>query len=96
MKEESFNLSFILPDVFALLSGVYFAIDRVYPEWLLPFIRLLPMTQAFEVLKSSVGLGNPNMLMLFVTGFAWLIVAYLFNGFMYEKARKSGKLARLG
>ena len=96
MKEEAFNLSFILPDIFALLSGVYFSIDKVYPGWILPFIKLLPTTQAFELLKSSVGLGHPNIPMLFMTGIAWLIVAYLFNGFMYEKSRKDGKLARLG
>jgi ABC-type multidrug transport system permease subunit len=96
MKEESFNLSFILPDVLALLSGVYFSIDRVYPGWLVPAIKLLPTTQAFELLKSSVGLGHPDMPMLFITGFAWLAIAYIFNGFMYEKSRKDGKLARLG
>ena len=96
MKEESFNLSFILPDVMALLSGVYFSIDKVYPGWLLPFIRLLPTTQAFELLKSSVGLGHPDMPMLFITGIAWLVIAYVFNGFMYEKSRKEGRLARLG
>ncbi len=96
MKEEAFNLSFIMPDVLALLSGVYFAIDKVYPAWLLPIIRMLPTTQAFELLKSTVGLGNPDIVLLVATSIGWLVLAYLFNGFMYEKARKEGKLARLG
>jgi len=95
-KEEAFSISFILPDVFALLSGVYFSIDAVYPSWLLPFIRLLPTTQGFEVLKSTVGLGHPDLSMLVLTTGGWLLVAYLVNGWAYDKARKEGKLARLG
>ncbi|VVB98295.1 ABC-2 type transporter [uncultured archaeon] len=96
MKEEAFNLSFILPDTLALLSGVYFAIDKVYPAWLLPFIRLLPTTQAFELLKSIVGLGHPDFVLLVLTSAGWLVIAYLFNGYMYDWARREGKLARLG
>jgi ABC-type multidrug transport system permease subunit len=96
MKEEAFNLSFILPDVLALLSGVYFSISAVYPAWMLPYIRLLPTTQAFELLKSTVGLGQPDMPMLFATTAVWLAAGYWFNVYMYETARKRGKLARLG
>mgnify|MGYP001499072876 CR=1 FL=1 len=95
-KQESFNLSFMLPDMLALLSGVYFSIDKIYPSWLLPFIRMLPTTQGFEVLKSMEGQGNPDLLLLVGASAIWLIIAYLFNGFMYDKARKEGKLARLG
>ncbi len=95
-KEEAFNLSFILPDVIALLSGVYFSIDTVYPAAVVPFIRLLPTTQAFELLKSMVGLGHADYFMLVATSAVWLAAGYLFNGFMYERARKEGKLARLG
>ncbi len=95
-KEEAFNLAFIWPDVIVLLSGVYFSIDAVYPPAVLPFIRLLPSTQAFELLKSSLGQGHPDLLILAVTTALWLIAGYLFNGWMYDKARKQGKLARLG
>lgn len=96
MKEEAFNISFILPDMLALLSGVYFSIDAVYPAWLLPVIRLLPTTQAFELLKSSVNLGHADLAMLIATSAVWLAIAYVFNGYMYDRARKEGKLARLG
>ena len=96
MKHEAFNITFIIPDMLALLSGVYFSIEVVYPKWLLPVIRLLPTTQAFELLKSSVGLGNPDYTLLIVTAVGWLAVAYAFNGYMYNKAKKEGKLARLG
>ncbi|MBU0586571.1 ABC transporter permease [Candidatus Micrarchaeota archaeon] len=96
MKDEAFNFSFILPDVLVLLSGVYFSIESVYPAEVLPFIRLLPTTQAFELLKSIVGLGHPDFNMLIITGVVWLTAAYLINGFMYNLARKQGKLTKLG
>ncbi len=96
MKEEAFNIAFIWPDVIVLLSGVYFSIEAVYPAWLVPLIRLLPSTQAFELLKSSVGLGSPDIAILAGTSILWVVAAYIFNGYMYESARKAGKLARLG
>ncbi|MFH1520645.1 MAG: ABC transporter permease [Candidatus Micrarchaeota archaeon] len=96
MKEEAFNIAFIWPDVIVLLSGVYFSVDAVYPASILPIVKLLPSTQAFELLKSIDGLGSPDMSILVSMTALWLICGYLFNGFMYEKARKEGKLARLG
>ncbi|MFH1785061.1 MAG: ABC transporter permease [Candidatus Micrarchaeota archaeon] len=96
MKEEAFNIAFIWPDVIVLLSGVYFSVDAVYPASILPLVRLLPSTQAFELLKSMNGLGNPDMVILVSMTALWLVCGYIFNGFMYEKARKAGKLARLG
>ena len=95
-KEESFNLGFIWPDVIVLLSGVYFSVSAVYPAWALPFINLLPSTLAFDLLKSMVGLAVPDIPMLALLSGIWLVLAYLFNGYMYEKARKAGKLVRLG
>ncbi|HSB47089.1 MAG TPA: ABC transporter permease [Candidatus Bilamarchaeum sp.] len=96
MKEEAFNIAFIWPDVIVLLSGVYFSIDKVYPESILPFIKLLPSTHAFELMKSMQGIGHPDIPLMAALTAAWLIAAYLFNGYMYEKARRAGKLARLG
>lgn len=95
-KEEAFNIAFIWPDVIVLLSGVYFSVDSVYPAAILPLVKLLPSTQAFELLKSTVGLGTPNIPILIIMTVLWLVAAYFFNGLMYEKARKEGKLARLG
>ncbi|MCI0559391.1 MAG: ABC transporter permease, partial [Nitrososphaera sp.] len=95
-KEEAFNIAFIWPDLIVLLSGVYFSIESVYPAWVVPVIRLLPSTQAFELMKSMVGLGHPDLALLAATTAVWLAAGYLFNGYMYEKARKQGKLARLG
>lgn len=95
-KEEAFNIAFIWPDVIVLLSGVYFSIESVYPEPVVSLVRLLPSTQAFELLKSTVGLGHPDLGLLAATSALWLAAGYLFNGYMYEKARKGGKLARLG
>ncbi|MEW6749111.1 MAG: ABC transporter permease [Candidatus Micrarchaeota archaeon] len=96
MKEEAFNIAFIIPDVTVLLSGVYFTIDSVYPGWLIPYIRLLPSVHAFDLLKSMVGIGQADLASLALLSAIWLAAAYLFNGFLYEKARKEGKLARLG
>lgn len=95
-KEEAFNIAFIWPDVIVLLSGVYFSVDSVYPSWLLPAINLLPSTQAFNLLKSMVGIGHADMPLLAALCAVWLVAAYIFNGFMYEKARRAGKLTRLG
>jgi len=96
MKENAFNIAFILPDVFVLLSGVYFSVESVYPASILPFIRLLPSVHAFDVLKSMVGLGTPDYGMLVVLSLFWLAAAYWFNGLMFDRARKAGNLARLG
>lgn len=96
LKEDAFNIAFIIPDVIVLLSGVYFTIQSVYPAWLIPYIRLLPSVHAFDLLKEMVGIGQADFTMLVATTAAWLAVAYAFNGWMYEKARKEGKLARLG
>ncbi len=95
-KEESFNLAFIWPDVIVLLSGVYFSVDAVYPGWILPAIKLLPSTLAFDLIKSMVGLATPDIPLLAMLSVLWVLAAYLFNGIMYEKARRAGKLARLG
>lgn len=96
LKEDAFNIAFIVPDVIVLLSGVYFTIQSVYPAWLLPFIRLLPSVHAFDLLKQMVGISSADIPMLIATTVAWLLIAYWFNGWMYEAARKAGKLARLG
>lgn len=96
LKEDAFNIAFIFPDVIVLLSGVYFSIEAVYPAWAIPIIRILPSVHAFDLLKSMVGIGNADLNLLLLTSAFWLAIAYIFNGWMYEKARKEGKLARLG
>jgi ABC-2 type transport system permease protein len=95
-KEEAFNIGFILPDLVVLLSGVYFSVESVYPAWALPFVNALPSTQAFNLLKSMVGAGEADVPLLAALCAAWLAAAYLFNGAMYEKARRAGRLTRLG
>jgi len=96
MKEDAFNIAFIFPDVIVLLSGVYFTIESVYPAWALPIIRLLPTVHAFNALKQVVGVGTADIPLLVALSAIWLVAAYLLNGFLYERARRSGKLARLG
>jgi ABC-type multidrug transport system permease subunit len=96
MKEDAFNIAFIVPDVLVLLSGVYFSIESVYPAWLLPFIRLLPSVHAFDLLKAMVGIGKADVPMLLATCASWLLISYIFNGWMFEEARKKGKLTRFG
>jgi ABC-type multidrug transport system permease subunit len=95
-KEDAFSVGFIIPDALVLLSGVYFSIESVYPEYLLPFIRLLPSTHAFDVLKSILGFAQADIPMLVATTAVWLVIAYMFNTYMFELARKNGKLTRLG
>ncbi|MGV8085557.1 MAG: ABC transporter permease [Candidatus Bilamarchaeum sp.] len=95
-KDQALNVAFIWPDVIVLLSGVYFSIDAVYPSYLVPVVKLLPSAQAFELLKSTIGLGTPNIPLLTILTTIWLLGSYLVNGFMYDLARKRGKLTRLG
>jgi ABC-2 type transport system permease protein len=96
MKQDAFNIAFIIPDVVVLISGVYFSVESVYPASVLPFIRLLPSTYAFDVLKSMVGMGEANIPVLAALTALWIAIAYMFNSWMFELARKSGKLTRLG
>jgi ABC-2 type transport system permease protein len=96
IKGDAFNVAFIIPDAIVLLSGVYFSIESVYPEYMIPYIRLLPTTHAFDLLKSVLGFAEANLTMLALTTAIWFLLAYLFNGFMYNRARKEGKLTRLG
>ena len=95
-KEEAFNIAFIWPDVIVLLSGVYFTVESVYPPEALPLIYAIPSTHAFNLLKSMVGVAQADVPLLALLTAFWLAAAYLFNGFMYEKARRAGKLTRLG
>ncbi|MFH0884820.1 MAG: hypothetical protein V1861_03865 [Candidatus Micrarchaeota archaeon] len=43
-----------------------------------------------------VGVGHADLPLLSLLSAIWLVVAYVFNGFMYEKARSADKLTRLG
>ncbi len=78
------------------MAVVESSISAVYPAWVIPFIRLLPSVHAFDLLKAMVGIGQAEPVMLVATTAFWLAAAYLSNGWMYERARKAGKLTRLG
>lgn len=95
-KGNAFSVAFIIPDAIVLLSGVYFSVESVYPEYMLPYINLLPTTHAFNLLKSTMGFSHADYPMLVGTSLLWFIIAYLFNSFMYNAAKKEGKLAKLG
>ncbi len=95
-KEDAFSVAFIVPDAIVLLSGVYFSIDSVYPEYMIPYINLLPTTHAFNLLKSMLGFAEVDYFMLAATTAVWFVIAYFFNTLLYNAARREGKLAKLG
>ncbi|MBI5223123.1 ABC transporter permease [Candidatus Micrarchaeota archaeon] len=96
-KESAFNISFLLPDFVVLMSGVYFSVDSVFPSFVLPFIKLLPTTQAFNVLKSASDVSfSYDLTYLFVSSIVFFFLCERINFYLYNKARKQGKLGRFG
>ncbi|MFH0979146.1 MAG: ABC transporter permease [Candidatus Woesearchaeota archaeon] len=89
--EKAITFAFMLPDLFVLLSGVYYPIS-VFPKIIVMFVHILPTFYGFELLKSMIGLGSANYFGMIIVSLAWLCFALWFLSYSIKKARESGKL----
>ncbi len=91
---DAFAFIYAFPDFIAVFSGVFYPIS-VFPEPLRSIVQLLPSSYAFAILKTAVGFPAPNYTLFFLTCAAWLAIAYWFNNWAFNAARRDGKLAKL-
>lgn len=96
-RESAFSLSFLIPDVVALISGVYFSISEVFPPAVSSLLKFLPTVHAFNAIKSASGTYFEfDFFYLILSSVAFLIICERVNLFFYLRAKKSGKLGRFG
>ena len=95
-KRNVFTMSFIFPEIIALVSGPYYDIHAVFPEWVTNIIHFFPTTHAFNVVKSIFGLAQPDYAMLVATTAAWLIAGFIINRIFFNMGRKKGTLVKVG
>lgn len=96
-RESSFSLSFLIPDVIALISGVYFSLGDVFPSEIAALLNLLPTSHAFNAIKSASSVQFAfDLPYLFFSSIVLLIICERINLFFYLRAKKSGKLGRFG
>jgi ABC-2 type transport system permease protein len=93
-RGDAFAFIFAFPDVIAVLSGVFYPIS-VFPAPVRLVAETLPTTHAFNLLKSTLGMGPWNPLVFFATLVGWLVLAVLFTGWALKKARREGKLVKM-
>ncbi|MBI4044107.1 MAG: ABC transporter permease [Candidatus Diapherotrites archaeon] len=93
-SSNAFSLSFTVPDIFVLISGVYYPVS-VLPGPVQAFALLLPSAHAFNLLKSTLGFAEYDLLALVVSSIVWLIASYLFVSMAFRHAKKTGKLVRV-
>lgn len=91
---DSFSLSYTIPDIAVLVSGVYYPIT-LFPLPIQLFALIFPSTQAFNLIKSMLGFGETNWPLLIGLTILWLAATYFFMIFLYHKAKKTGRLVRV-
>lgn len=95
-KRNIFTLSFMLPEVIGVASGPYYNVSDVFPGPVAAAINTFPTTHAFNLIKSTFGLAQPDYPMLFATSALWLAAAILLNRAFYQRGRKTGTLVKVG
>ena len=90
-KHKAITFAFMIPDLFVLLSGVYYPIS-IFPPLMVKFVHILPTFYGFELLKSMVGLGTANYLGMAIAGAAWFGLALLSINYAVKKAKENGSL----
>ncbi len=92
--DSAFAVSFIIPDLVVLASGVYYPIS-VFPLAMQKIIPFFPTYYGFEILKASLGAGTINLPWLIGTSIAWLILGVLFLAACRRFAMRRGLFAKL-
>jgi len=93
-QENAFAISYILPDVIVLASGVYYPIT-VFPTLVQKIVVYFPTYYSFEILKTAVGVGTVNIPWLVGTMLMWLIAGILFLRWSIHYTKKKGIYAQL-
>ena len=93
-QENAFAISYILPDVIVLASGVYYPVS-VFPTFVQKIVLYFPTYYSFEILKTAVGVGTVNIPWLVGTMIVWLIAGILFLRWSIQYTKKKGIYAQL-
>jgi len=93
-RGDAFAFIFAFPDAVAVLSGVFYP-TSIFPEPFRTIAQFLPTTHAFNILKSTLGMGEPNLPLFFLTITGWFLVSLLFIRWALKRARKNGKLVKM-
>jgi ABC-2 type transport system permease protein len=93
-RGDAFAFIYAFPDAVAVLSGVFYPVT-VFPAPVRLLAETLPTTQAFNLLKATLGMGQWQPLRYFLTLAAWLLLAVLFTTWALAKARRDGKLVKM-
>ncbi len=91
---DSFAANFAIADMLSVLSGAFYPLT-LFPKVIQQIALIFPTTQAFNIVKSSYGLGQADYTLTVITLIAWGAIALLFNKWAFEKARKEGRLLKL-
>ena len=92
--ENAYTASYIIPDLLVLLSGVYYPIS-IFPQTMQNIIQFIPAVHGFVILKSTIGMAQPNYVMLFATSIVWLVCGLVLFILCLNYARKHGRLGRM-
>ncbi|MBD3210824.1 hypothetical protein GF318_05565 [Candidatus Micrarchaeota archaeon] len=95
-KRNIFTLSFLLPELVGLLSGPYYMVEEVFPDWAAAVLNTFPTTHAFNAVKSIFGLGHADYLLLALTSLVWVAIALAVNRLFYNLGRMKGTLTKVG
>ena len=93
--ENAIFLVWTVPDILVVFSGVYYPLGLL-PEPLHSLALLLPSSHAFNLIKSTVGMGQADWIALIALSAIWLVGAWLLLRFSFHYAKKTGKLVRVG
>jgi ABC-2 type transport system permease protein len=92
--ERGFSAAFYVSDVVSVLSGVFYPL-ALLPEPMRLLAQLLPPTHAFSLIKSAYGLESFNPALAALTLAGWGVLALAVNRWLYEQARRKGRLLKL-
>jgi ABC-2 type transport system permease protein len=87
-----------IPFLIQPLAAVFYPLS-ILPEWLQPISRCLSATYVFEGMRSVIHTGRLETAFFYIPlslNILYLVLASFFFRWMYEKARATGRLGRLG
>lgn len=89
-------LAWPIPFLLGPFSGVFYPVSTL-PPYLQPVAKLIPPSYAFEGMRSILSSGHvaiPELFIGLALGFFYLIMAYFFFVYIYQKVLRSGLITR--